>query len=91
MPSQGGELFALLKVELRFPAFSVFDLGIFAEAGNLWLAVPRNFGPFRYVAGAGVRYVTPIGPLALDLGVNLAPDTQINEPFFVVHFNIGVF
>jgi outer membrane protein assembly factor BamA len=91
VPSQGGELFALTKVELRFPAFSVFDLGVFVEAGNLWLSVPDTFGPFRYVAGAGVRYVTPIGPLALDLGVNLAPDTQINEPTFVVHFNIGVF
>jgi hypothetical protein len=29
--------------------------------------------------------------LALDLGVNLAPDTDLNEPSFVVHFNIGVF
>jgi len=43
------------------------------------------------VVGAGLRYVTPIGPLALDVGVNLAPDLVINEPQFVVHFNIGVF
>lgn len=91
VPSQGGELFALFKAEVRFPAFSVFDFGIFFEAGNLWLAVPDTFGPFRPVAGAGIRYQTPIGPLALDLGVNLTPDVIINEPAFVVHFNIGVF
>jgi outer membrane protein assembly factor BamA len=91
VPSQGGEVFALAKAELRFPVFRVFDLGLFLEAGNLWLSAPAGFGPFRTVAGVGVRYVTPIGPLALDLGVNLAPDMVINEPTFVVHFNIGVF
>ncbi|MDP2276394.1 MAG: POTRA domain-containing protein [Archangium sp.] len=91
VPSQGGELFAVFKAELRFPAFSVLDLGVFFEAGNLWLTVPNSVGPFRPVVGVGVRYVTPIGALALDLGVNLAPDLVINEPQFVVHFNIGVF
>ncbi len=90
VPSQGGELFALAKAELRFPAFSVFDLGVFFELGNLWLAVPTALS-FRPVVGAGLRYVTPIGPLALDVGMNLAPDLVINEPQFVVHFNIGVF
>jgi outer membrane protein assembly factor BamA len=90
VPSQGGELFALFKAELRFPAFSVFDLGVFFETGNLWLAVPERF-TLRPVVGAGLRYVTPIGPLALDFGVNFAPDLVINEPQFVVHFNIGVF
>ncbi len=91
VPSQGGESFAVFKAELRFPAFSVLDLGLFVEAGNLWLAPPKALWPLRTVAGAGLRYVTPIGPLALDLGVNLAPDLLINEPQFVGHFNIGVF
>lgn len=91
VPSQGGELFAVFKAELRFPAFSVLDLGVFFEAGNLWITMPNTVGPFRPVVGAGVRYVTVIGALALDVGVNLDPDIVINEPRFVVHFNIGVF
>jgi outer membrane protein insertion porin family len=91
VPSQGGELFAVFKAELRFPAFGVFDLGVFFELGNLWLSLPTTVGPFRPVVGAGVRYMTPIGALALDLGFNLAPDLVINEPQVVVHFNIGVF
>ncbi len=90
VPSQGGELFALFKSELRFPALAGFDVGLFFEAGNLFLAVPTVF-PLRTVAGAGLRYVTPIGPLAVDVGVNLAPDVVLNEPRAVVHFNIGVF
>ena len=91
VPSQGGEFFMVFKAEVRFPAFSVFDLGVFFEAGNLWITMPNTVGPFRPVAGVGLRYVTLIGALALDLGVNLAPDLVINEPQFVVHFNIGVF
>lgn len=91
VPSQGGELFAVFKAEVRFPAFSVLDLGVFFEAGNLWITMPNTVGPFRPVVGAGVRYTTVIGALALDVGVNLDPDIVINEPRFVVHFNIGVF
>ena len=90
VPSQGGELFALFKSELRFPAFASLDLGVFFEMGNLWLAVPTALS-FRPIVGAGLRYVTPIGPIAVDVGANLTPDVLINEPPVVVHFNIGVF
>ncbi|MBE2253646.1 MAG: BamA/TamA family outer membrane protein [Myxococcus sp.] len=94
IPSEGGEFFGLAKAEVRFPGFSVFDVGLFFETGNLWLGMPAELNDFtrlRYVLGTGVRYVTPIGPLALDVGVNLAPDLIINEPRVVAHFNIGVF
>lgn len=92
LPSEGGEVFALGKAELRFPAYGAFDLGVFFEAGNLWLS-PQNFNPLelRYVAGAGLRLGTPIGPLAFDFGVNLFPDQTVNEPAFQLHFNIGLF
>lgn len=88
--SQGGELFGLLKTELRSPLVGALDVGLFFETGNLWLAFPTVLN-LRSTAGAGLRYVTPIGPLAVDLGVNLNPDLVLNEPRVVVHFNIGVF
>jgi outer membrane protein assembly factor BamA len=91
VPSQGGEFFGLAKAEVRFPGFSVFDLGLFYEMGNLWLAMPNDLTRLRTVLGAGLRYVTPIGPLALDVGWNLNADQLINEPPVVLHFNIGVF
>ncbi len=92
VPSEGGEVFTLGKAELRFPAFGTFDLGLFLEAGNLWLSQQRvDLTSLRYVAGAGVRYTTPIGPLALDVGANLFPDPAVNEPTFNLHFNIGLF
>ncbi len=92
LPGEGGELYTLGKAELRFPVFGSFDMGLFFEAGNLWLD-PVGFDALqlRYVAGAGIRYGTPIGPIALDLGVNLDPDPLVNEQRANVHFSIGLF
>ncbi len=92
LPSEGGELFTLLKSELRFPAYGAFDLGVFFEAGNLWMdAELFELLRLRYVTGAGIRYGTPIGPLALDVGFNLFPDVELNEPTWNLHFSIGLF
>ncbi|HEY8207624.1 MAG TPA: POTRA domain-containing protein [Myxococcaceae bacterium] len=92
IPSEGGEMFGLGKLELRFPLLGAMDLGVFFEAGNLWsdLSAFRTF-EVRPVAGAGIRYETPIGPLALDMGFNLLPDLLVNEQRFNFHFNIGLF
>ena len=92
LPSEGGTLFELAKMELRFPAAGDFDVGLFLEAGNLWYSA-RTWKPFelRPVAGAGIRYVTPVGPLALDVGFNLDPDTALNEPIFAIQFSVGLF
>lgn len=92
LASEGGQLFTLGRAELRFPVFSAFDLGLFGEAGNLWFDT-RNYRPLelRYVAGAGLRYGTPIGPLAFDVGFNLFPDYLVNEPAFNLNFSIGLF
>ncbi len=90
VPSQGGELFVVLKSELRFPV-RAFDLALFFELGNLWLSTPQNGVPLRSSAGIGARYVTPVGPLAFDVGFNLSPDNALKEPIAVLHFNIGVF
>lgn len=90
--SEGGEAFSLGKAELRVPASESLALGFFLEAGNLWLD-RTQYEPLllRYAAGTGLRYVTPVGPLALDLGFNLDPDRQLNEPVWQLHFGIGVF
>ena len=92
LPSEGGDLFVLAKAELRFPIARSIDVGTFVEAGNLWLS-PSELAlhKLRYVAGVGLRYGTPIGPLAFDVGFNLLPDEKLNEPLFNVNFSIGIF
>jgi outer membrane protein assembly factor BamA len=92
LPSEGGELFTLAKAELRIPVYGSFALGVFGEAGNLYLDASQ-YQPFnlRYVAGVGIRYLTPVGPLALDLAFNLIPDTLLNESNPNVQFSVGLF
>jgi outer membrane protein assembly factor BamA len=90
--SEGGQLLTLAKGEVRIPVRSSFDVGLFLEAGNLWLDRAQfNLSALRYTTGAGLRYQTPVGPLALDFGVNLDPDQTLNEPGFQLHFSIGTF
>jgi outer membrane protein assembly factor BamA len=90
--SQGGELFTLGKAELRLPALTSLDLGLFFEAGNLWLDRTRlDLERLRYAAGMGLRYMTPVGPLAFDVGFNLDPDEEVNEARTQFHFSIGTF
>jgi|CXWL01.1.fsa_nt_gi outer membrane protein assembly factor BamA len=91
LPSEGGELFLLTKIELRIKAMGQLQLGLFFEFGNLWLERPQGPLAFRTSAGAGLRYGTPIGPLAFDLGFNLRPDQALNEPLANFHFSIGLF
>ncbi len=90
--SAGGELFTLGKAEVRVPVRSSLDVGIFLEAGNLWLDRTKfQLKALRYSTGAGLRYVTPVGPLAFDVGINLDPDETLNEPAAQLHFSIGAF
>ena len=45
----------------------------------------------RYAAGLGLRYTTPVGPVAFDYGFNLDRRKSRDEPFGAFHFSIGVF
>jgi len=90
--SEGGEAFTLGRAELRFPIAGQVEGAFFFDTGNLWLDQSQfNFFNLRYAVGAGVRLVTPIGPAAFDLGVNLAPDRILNESVVVPHISIGLF
>lgn len=90
--SQGGELYTLGKAELRVPAVAALDLGLFFEVGNLWQdRTLFDLSVLRYTAGVGLRYVTPVGPLAFDVGFNLDRDEALNEAPTQFHFSIGTF
>jgi outer membrane protein assembly factor BamA len=90
--SEGGEAFLLAKAEARVALSRSVEAAFFLDAGNLWLD-PRaaSFGYLRFHVGFGLRLVTPVGPAAIDLGFNTAPDRRINERVVAPHFSIGVF
>jgi outer membrane protein assembly factor BamA len=90
--SEGGESYMLFKGELRLGLTSNVEAGFFVDLGNLW-SNPASFRllDLRPNAGAGLRFVTPVGPAALDVGFNLVQDTRINERLWALHFTIGLF
>jgi outer membrane protein assembly factor BamA len=87
---RGGDLFVNPRVELRIPVTATIGLGVFLDIANLWVD-PLAFDPlaWRYGAGAGIRWTTPLGPLVLDYGFNLDPKPW--EDVGALHFSVGLF
>lgn len=84
----GGDMSALANVELRYLVAEAVALHSFFDAGNVFLRDANpDYGDMRLSAGLGVRYLSPIGPIGLDLGHPL--DERKGEPSLRVHFNIG--
>lgn len=89
---RGGDLVLNPRAELRIPLGETFATALFVDAGNLWVD-PAAVDPLkmRLGAGSGVRINTPIGPLALDYGVNLQRREALAEDFGALHFSVGLF
>jgi outer membrane protein assembly complex protein YaeT len=92
----GGQSQLLITSELRYRVTDKLGLVAFVDAGNVWLDPwDYDLGDLRYSVGPGVRYETPIGPVRVDLGVqvNPIPGLLINgEPQarrWRIHFSIG--
>jgi outer membrane protein insertion porin family len=83
----GGNSMILLSGQLRFPVTEGLSLVGFVDAGNLY--DKNDFDPtrLRVGVGAGIRFVTPLGPLALDWGFKI--DREPGEKASEIHFNIG--
>lgn len=91
---RGGDFFYLVRAELRFPIFDVLHGALFADLGNHWsdpASIRFDESFVRPTLGAGIRIVTPVGPLALDVGFNPLYREALGEPWWAFHFSIGVF
>ncbi len=71
-------------VEYRFPISGNFRGVLFSDTTLIGDSEGSNYDNAYISVGAGVRYVTPIGPIALDFGVDTADTNQ-----YAVHFHIG--
>ncbi len=85
----GGEAFNVLSVELRYRFARSWQAALFADAGNVAAQVDDwgRFSGLGYAVGAGLRWLLPIGPIRLDLGVN--PDPGPGEDDYRLHFSVG--
>ncbi len=95
LKSAGGEAMLLARAEFRYPLAKGFYGALFSEVGNVWRDKKKidlvDIEPLRVhlrpVAGGGIRYLTPLGPLSFDLGVNLF--RRPHEELFAWFFSIG--
>lgn len=70
----GGNGLAEVSLEARV-RFGDFGVVPFFDAGNVYAGSTPDFSGIRYGVGIGVRYYSSFGPLRLDVGTPLNPQT----------------
>ena len=92
----GGHTMFESSAELRVPIWGNLSAVAFADAGNVWNnAWDFNLNDLRYDVGPGLRYMTPIGAVRVDLGYQLNPiegllvNGKEQARRFRFHFSIG--
>lgn len=92
-PIRGGNMMMNERIELRIPIRGPFETVVFGDLGNLWIDPEYPFRrgrfPIRAAIGSGIRVQTPVGPLAVDYGINVTK--QAYEDFGAINFAIGLF
>lgn len=72
-------------LEWRFALYGPFRGVLFSDTSFLGEGASPNYDKAYVSAGFGLRYKTPIGPLAIDFGF----DTQDPLKHYAIHFHIG--
>jgi len=83
----GGNAFLMSNIELRTYVGRGVSIVTFLDGGNVWTKTVNMDLTFRYTAGLGIRYRTPVGPIRIDYGHKL--DRREGESAGEVHFSIG--
>lgn len=84
----GGQVFLALQTEVRFPIYGLLQGAVFFDEGGVWFDRIRvNLSELRYAVGAGLRLVTPAGPLVADVGWN--PHPRKGEYPVEFHLSVG--
>jgi outer membrane protein assembly complex protein YaeT len=92
----GGHSMLETSAEVRVPLFGKITGVLFVDAGGVEAtAWDLAFKDLRYDVGPGLRYVTPIGPIRVDLGYQVNPieglivDGVPEARRWRVHFSLG--
>ena len=84
----GGDIELLGNVEYIIPLPFNIRLAAFFDTGNVYgFGVKFDPTDLRYAVGAGVRWLSPFGPIRIDYGLNL--DRRSGEDPGAFHFSVG--
>ncbi|MEC7985549.1 MAG: BamA/TamA family outer membrane protein, partial [Myxococcota bacterium] len=97
----GGDLFYTLSLEALYPLtpFELEHISIitFCDLGYLGFqnetlqtdSILEGDESIRYGVGVGLRWLTSVGPISLDLGINPAHLSERGESLFTPYFSFG--
>jgi outer membrane protein assembly complex protein YaeT len=86
----GGEALLEAGIEARIPIYKEFRGVAFFDCGNVFFKTSDiDVGQLKYAAGFGLRYVTPIGPIGVDVGFPLNRINPNQDPSYRIHLTIG--
>ncbi|MDH3195438.1 MAG: BamA/TamA family outer membrane protein, partial [Hyphomicrobiales bacterium] len=84
----GGRSFVESSLEARIAITDTIGIVPFVDAGGAFAdSLPGKNGEFFAGAGVGLRYLTPVGPLRLDVAVPLK--TIAGEPDYGIYVGFG--
>jgi outer membrane protein insertion porin family len=94
---EGGNIMAIANFEYRTPLgfLPIKNVGgaLFYDTGNVFPTITQlQLSQFTNSVGFGLRYVTPLGPVRVDVGFNLDRDINENgqlERGYAVFFTLG--
>ncbi len=84
----GGNALFLLNAEYRFPIFDAVGGAVFMDVGNVF-ARTIKFDQLRYGAGLGIRYLSPVGPLRIDVAMPFKRYETYEKDVFQYFISLG--
>ncbi len=83
----GGRSSILFSGELRYRVTDTIGVVAFIDAGNAYASVVPQLNGLKVGVGAGLRYLTPVGPIRLDVAVPLQRGS--GDPSVGVYVGLG--
>ena len=82
---EGGYAMTIGNFEYRTPLGIVpikgLGAALFYDTGNVFPTLSEiHLSEFTHTAGFGLRYQTPLGPVRIDIGINLNPKLRVQDP-----------
>jgi translocation and assembly module TamA len=83
----GGRSMVAVSGELRYRATPELGFAAFVDAGNAYASLWPEIHDLKVGVGGGVRYLTPLGPLRVDVAFPLEPAK--GDPWAMLYVGLG--